>query len=143
MFDSAQGDRILTPAGVESITGFFHDANRKVRKFMSFTHEFGELTVSAGHLLFLADGSSVIAGDVKVGTVLATANSASKVQSIDFVTVNDFKIIMRCSRNNILLISAMITKLKYHIWFVFCLRLPLLSLEWSPSAVSTRLSTLT
>eukprot|EP00400_MALV-I_sp_L67-5_P000239 gene239-323_t len=88
--DIKVGDVIETPAGFEAVTGFMHETEKDPRRLLSVKHEHGAFNVTTGHLVFLADGESILAGDLEIGSVLASPSGESKVQHIAPVTVSEY-----------------------------------------------------
>eukprot|EP00928_Gymnodinium_smaydae_P039871 TRINITY_DN2714_c0_g1_i1.p1 TRINITY_DN2714_c0_g1~~TRINITY_DN2714_c0_g1_i1.p1 ORF type:complete len:435 (+),score=78.21 TRINITY_DN2714_c0_g1_i1:64-1368(+) len=77
------GDRVQVqrPSGelvYEPLLGFLH-STKGASRFLRIQHSSGELSASANHLVFVADGTSKLASELKVGDqVLAVAGAESE-----------------------------------------------------------------
>ena len=89
MKDVSVNDLVQTSCGFEPVIGFLHQSASLQGSFLRVSHTAGSLTLTAEHLVFLADGSSKTAAEVRVGDVLSGAVNM-EVQAISAVQEKGF-----------------------------------------------------
>jgi hypothetical protein len=84
------GDMIETQVGLEPVLGFLHKSNNDRTTYVSITHEQDTLELSGEHMLFLADGQSILAKQVLVGDRLTTLSGSTTVLEISTTNSKGF-----------------------------------------------------
>jgi hypothetical protein len=83
------GDRVQTMSGFEPVIGFLHNSDMSAN-FLSIKHDQGVLEITDTHLVFLADGTSVPARDLRIGDRLSTSGDSSLIAEINQIKLKGF-----------------------------------------------------